>query len=596
MNAKDSKTEQKNKRKQKHPLSSNYSPSEILYLFLSRWYWFVISVLITTCYSTYKVLTTQPTYTRYSVIHIESGNKNNLQEQMENFANMGTGKASTNAYNEIYTFRAPETIRETARRLKLYTEYRSDGAFHSNTLYGESLPAMVNLCDIDIKEQASLTMDITPDGKFRLYGFNGMNAEGSTTVDGNFDNDTITLVYTPLGDIILERNTRCHLDQPMTIYISHIGIDAASGRLGGKLSFSTSGGNENSKANELINISVNDQSIERADDILTTLVQVYNENWVNDKNKAALGTAAFIEKRLDKISSELNKIESDISTFKSDNQLPDLSKAIASNMSKEKEATRRKSALENEIEMTEYILKSIKNKTKENNLLPLNSGIKDININSQVEAYNTLMLERNNLVSKSSEDNPSVKEADITLSSMRSAIISTADTHIRRLKAQKSALEKEINSTQKEIAKSPEQTTFLTSAERELSVKEKIYMFLLQKQAENQLSQAFTAYNTRIIIPPTGNIEPTAPQGNRTIGMAILIGLAIPLVIIIIIEVTNTKVRGRKDLESLTAPIIGEIPQIENLRTNSRKENKKGREKLTVAVEEGSRNIINEAF
>lgn len=601
MDAKNSRTDLKPKRKPKHQLGSNYSPSEILYLLLSRWYWFVISALITTGCAVYKVLTTQPTYTRYAVVHIESGKRNNLYEQMENFANMGTGKASTNAYNEIYTFKAPETIKETARRLKLYTEYYSQGTFHNNTLYGESLPATVSLCDLDIQEQASLTMDIAPDGKFRLYNFKGKDVQESKAVEGNFDNDSITLVLTPLGDIILERNRNFHFGQAMTVHINQIGIDAACGKLSGRLAFSTGNSDEKSEASELINISVNDHSIERADDILTTLVQVYNENWVNDKNKAALGTAAFIEKRLEKISGELNKMESDISAFKSDNQLPDLNKTIASNMSKEKDAIRSRNALDNELEMAEYILKSIKDKAKENNLLPLNSGINNININSQIQAYNNLMIERNNLVSKSSVDNPSVKEADITLSSMRNSIISTTDTHIRHLKAQRAALEKEIGHIQKEIAKSPEQTTFLTSAERELSVKEKIYMFLLQKQAENQLSQAFTAYNTRIITPPTGSIEPTAPESKRTIGLGLLIGLAIPLVIVIIIEVTNTKARGRKDLEGLTAPIIGEIPQIGNTsRFNFKKRNEKkrnkGREKLTIAVEEGSRNIINEAF
>ena len=91
-------TKQNTKRKQ--PLG-NYSPNEILFIFLSRWYWFVLSVLVTTGYSVYNILTTQPVYTRNTLVHIES-NSSSLSEQMENFANMGTGKASTNAYNEIY--------------------------------------------------------------------------------------------------------------------------------------------------------------------------------------------------------------------------------------------------------------------------------------------------------------------------------------------------------------------------------------------------------------------------------------------------------------------------------------------------------------
>ena len=179
-------------------------------------------------------------------------------------------------------------------------------------------------------------MDIDVNGKFRLYNFASDSIQDSISIEGDFNNDSTKLVYTPLGDIILERNKMCQLEGKTTINVRQIGINNASTKLGGKLSFGTSG---NSKINDIINISITDSSIERADDILETIIQVYNENWVYDKNKAASGTAAFIEKRLEKVSSELNKIESDISTFKSDNQMPDLNQAIAKHMSKEKEST-----------------------------------------------------------------------------------------------------------------------------------------------------------------------------------------------------------------------------------------------------------------
>ena len=243
--------EKKTKRKHNSTID-NYSLSEILYLFLSRWYWFILSILITTGYSVYKIVTTKPVYTRYTMIHIESDNKGNLSEQMENFANMGIAKSSTNAHNEIYTFKAPETIKETTRRLKLYTEYYSVGTFYSNDLYGETLPATVNFCDIDIEEQASLDMDIDTNGKFRLYNFKSANVVDSTYIDGDFNNDSITLVYTPLGDIILERNKVYTPEDPMTINVRQIGINGASAKLGSKLHFGT---NDNSKANDIINIS-----------------------------------------------------------------------------------------------------------------------------------------------------------------------------------------------------------------------------------------------------------------------------------------------------------------------------------------------------
>ena len=56
----------------------------------------------------------------------------------------------------------------------------------------------------------------------------------------------------------------------------------------------------------------------------------------------------------------------------------------------------------------------------------------------------------------------------------------------------------------------------------------------------------------------------------------------------------NTRVRGRKDLENLTIPFIGEIP----LFTRKKKGilGKKPQEVKAVIVKEGNRDIINEAF
>ncbi len=91
-------------------------------------------------------------------------------------------------------------------------------------------------------------------------------------------------------------------------------------------------------------------------------------------------------------------------------------------------------------------------------------------------------------------------------------------------------------------------------------MKEELYLFLLQKREENELSQTFTAYNTRIITPPYGSLRPVAPKTMLIMLIAFLAGLAIPAMIIYIRESTNTKIRSRKDIERMTTPFVGEIP------------------------------------
>lgn len=130
--------------------------------------------------------------------------------------------------------------------------------------------------------------------------------------------------------------------------------------------------------------------------------------------------------------------------------------------------------------------------------------------------------------------------------------------------------------------------------ERQQKVKEALYLFLLQKREENELSQAFTAYNTRIVTPPHGSRLPTAPVRNNILLVAFALGVFIPVVVVIMRENMNTRIRGRKDLEGLTVPFIGEIPLF--IRKKKGVFRGKMPEVKAVVVKEGSRNIINEAF
>ena len=127
-------------------------------------------------------------------------------------------------------------------------------------------------------------------------------------------------------------------------------------------------------------------------------------------------------------------------------------------------------------------------------------------------------------------------------------------------------------------------------------MKEELYLYLLQKREENELSQAFTAYNTRLITAPRGSMFPTAPRKMNILLVAFVIGLLVPAVVIFMKENMNTKVRGRKDLENLSVPFIGEIPQYSGTKRKWEIGPRKHQEMKTIVVKEGSRNIINEAF
>lgn len=575
---------QQTQKRGKQLQAENYiNIGEILYACLSNWYWFVISIIITLGIAIYRISTTQPTYRRYCEVLIKSKDKApSIDEQMANMANLGL-RSTTNAYNEIYTFKAAETIESVVRRLNLRTNYEKPGTLHPKTLYGEELPITVDFYDIKEEESAALSIDITPEGAFTLHNFQRDGKEiDHAPITGELV-DGIALSETPIGKIIIHSTPTFHQLGTTSINVSHTSMQAAIARTSGRLSF----GLPDSES-DIITIAITDHSIDRADDILNTLVEVYSEDWVKDKNRAADGTLEFINERLAYISDELDEVDNNISSYKSRNRLSSAAENASIQLTKNRNNINELQKLNNDLASMKEILSKLQASKSLNEPLPFGITFSNAMLNNQIAEYNKTVIDRNDAIQKGGENNPEIKNIDMQLAAKRESIIASAKISIKKVETSIAALEKETRKTLAEISKNPEQTKYLASAEREQSVKEKLYLFLLQKREENQLSQAFTAYKTRIITSPTGSTTPTAPVKNRTILMAIAIGLLIPAAIIILRELANTRLRGRKDLNGLSTPIIGEIPQ---LPVKGKKNNK-----VPVVVQNGNRNIINEAF
>ena len=340
----------------------------------------------------------------------------------------------------------------------------------------------------------------------------------------------------------------------------------------------------------IINLSIDDASVQKAEDILNTLIEVYNEKWIQDKNQIAVSTSRFIGERLGVIENELGHVDENISNYKSEHLLPDVQAASSLYMSQSAENKKEIQTLTNQLTTAQYIRRELNSKDM-NQPLPTNSGIANVNIESQIGEYNKMVLDRNRLIANSSEKNPLVKDLGNSMQSMKRTILQSVDNLIVSLNTQIRSIRQQEATTTQQLASNPSQAKYLLSVERQQKVKEELYLYLLQKREENELSQAFTAYNTRMITAPRGSALPTAPNKKNILLVALVLGLLVPAVIIFMQENMNTKVRGKKDLENLSVPCLGEIP----LYLSNKKKNNKSPEHVIV-VEESNRNIINEAF
>ena len=555
---------------------------DLFHTVISKWYWFVMSLLAALALVVLYLMVTPPTYTRSASILIKDDSKGASAGSIAGFDDLGIFKTNTNVNNELLTLKSPTLMREVVMRLDLDKRYIVKQRLRKVDLYKES-PVLVTFKEHN-EQSLQFDMVLEPGGKLKLFNFVRSGEKIAGEVEGSFS-DTIA---TPVGVLMVT---------PTPLYSEMSGYSEIYFTKGNLQSVVNGYSNAlqavlGTKESTVINLTIKNSSHRRAEDILNTLIAVYNEEWMNDKNRIAVSTSRFINDRLNLIESELGTVDEDISSFKSEHILPDVQAVSGMYLSQYAESGKELLELNNRLSIAENIRRNLSVES-DDRLLPANSGVDNSNLERQISEYNALVLRRNSLLANSSERNPLVIDMTQSLADMKQAVIRSVDNLIASLHTQIANVKRQESRVTGQIASNPNQARYLLSVERQQKVKEALYLYLLQKREENELSQAFTAYNTRVITPPYGSLNPTEPRRPFLLLVALMAGILLPLIFFVAKERMNTTVKGRKDLEGMTVPFVGEIPMYRKGRRRGWPKEENIRE---IVVKEKNRNIINEAF
>ena len=566
----------------KTPKVNQVKISDVIYITLKKWPWLILSVAVCVGIALLYILRTQPVYTRSASIVIKDDTKgNSFSNELNSFSNMGLFKGKPNIADEINKLQSRDVIQDVVKVMGLDLSYYTDGRFHKKLLYGSDLPVKVTLHDITDRESLSMTLDISQNGKFKVTDFSYNNEEVPT---GNYQSIPYGQTFnTPAGKITVTRTPFFNAAHPDNIYVVKGPLKSVAGSFASRLDVF-----QKDDKGSTINMSFTDISPQRGDDFLTGVINVYNEKWKDNRNQISVSTANFINDRLQVIEGELGNVDQDISTYQSEHLIPDVQQAANMYMTENQATAAQILDLGSQLQMTRHMQSYLNSNAGKFQVLPTNTGIQNAAIEKQISDYNETVLQRNQYAVNSSETHPRVKDLESQLAGMRSAIASTLHNQETALNIQIRNLQTRENNTTARIAANPKQAKHLLSVERQQKVKESLYLYLLQKREENELSQAFTAYNTQVIASPDGSDYPTAPRKGMLVSLAFITGLIIPFGVNYIKESNNTKIRCKKDLESLKLPFLGEIPMT--------KPGKEDNPDNIIAVKQGKRDMINEAF
>lgn len=548
-----------------------------LFMYLaSQWKWFLLSILICGGIAWYNYARAPLVYFRSATVIIKDpSNKASTSglDRFDNFIN------KVNVANEILQFRSKKLMREVVQRVHADVSYQIKDGLRSNELYNES-PVLVSLPDALPEQSFSFTMTLKDAKTVTLSDFSGIEAKPSYEVALN---DTVAIIEgmnvvvtatNYLRDSWLNtpiRVQKCPVESMVNYYKNALGIQ------------------QEEEEASILTLALKDSSPARAEDVLNTLITVYNEEAIKEKNQVAVNTANFINERLIIIERELGNVESNLESFKQRNQIVDIASSAGMYMTESQKYNADAMELETQLRLANFIKDYLTDPSKETDLIPSNTGISDMNIENQISLYNAAKLKRDHLIDDSSVNNPVVQELNNSLRAMKQSIIRAVDNMIVSLNVKRNDAQNREMRAQDRVTAIPTKERQMLSIERQQKIKEALYLFLLNKREENALSQAMADNNARVIDGAEGSNAPISPNRNRILLLGLLVGIALPGVVCLAILFMDTRVHGRKDIEGATSvPYLGEIPLD--------KEAMKDHRKQVMAVKEQGDDIVSEAF
>lgn len=352
----------------------------------------------------------------------------------------------------------------------------------------------------------------------------------------------------------------------------------------------------------IINLSFKDLSIEHANQVLDTIISVYNDLSLEDKNQITANASRFISDRLAIVERELGNVDDSIASFKTLHHITDLDRVSDLYLSQQSQSEADILRLSNQRAMAVFILDLLRDKGSEYQLLPTNSGINNVVAEAQIKEHNDRVLLLRNSLQSTTKRNPLIRRMEGEIAELRRNILTTIENQVKTLDIQLQALTGYSDEAGSKIASNPGQMMYLTSIEREQKVMESLYLYLLQKKEENEISMTYNSQATQIIDMPHGSDKPTGPNRKALLAAAILAGLFVPTLAFFIRENLNDTVRDKFDIEHHSSlPLIGEVPLCALSSGRRRLWQRLFKSRPNVApnpfvVVEGKQDVVNEAF
>lgn len=500
---------------------------------LAKWKWFCYSVVTIMLLAVIYLVVTPPKYTRKAQVLIKEENgMGAIMGQLGGLAELGglvgLNMGSANVYNELYAMQSPWLLLNVVHQLHLDMSYTIKG-IRNKDLYAETQPIIVDFKDITEEDDVRMKIDLNKNGNVRVYKFK----KNDDTFDDDLTGKVGQTFKTSIGNVEIKATPYLSKmkDDEVTITVKRIEPMALVDHIKKKRLNIVVGSRDAS----IIDIKYKDVSKKRATDVINTIIAEYRKELTEERDREMAVSEQYVIERLASLQNELKTLDQRVADYKSKTMVPDLEVMAKVYAEGAKDISQAHLEVSNRLYMAQAIRDYLRDESKKDELLPAllvadNKGLAD-----QLLEYNKLQIQRQKIIASSNKNNPFVADIDKQLSAMHDAVLVSAENAIKQLKLQlKSVTDMEEKGKQM-ISSAPKKYIGGLTDERDWRVLNEVYVFLLQKREEAQMSKALRT-DIRILTPPLGVKEQSSPVKKNVIAGAFLLGLFLPAAAIFLRE------------------------------------------------------------
>lgn len=527
--------------------------SQIIELVRRNWWMFAISVAL--C----GILGLTYLYVKHSVYSIHAkvlvaydDGSNSMGSSIMQSLSLG-GVGGNSVEDEVLVMGAHSIKAQTIKELKLNRMYYSSNGLLKKRYYYNDSP-------IEILAPEELFDTLTVGLKFNIEANADLSEIEVTVKKGRFEtladvkSDKLPIVVnTPYGIYSVDTTKYYKPGEELDVTALVNGNSVYAEEISKDLSVIKT----DRKANG-ISLYYDDINIKRGKDLLNKMIELYNRRGQKEKDEMAINTGRFIDERLDTLYVSLAESENKIQQYKQSKNIVDVSSEASYQFGKKSTLETQILAAETELEIIKITQLFLSNPENAYSLIATSSG--SASVQSAISTYNSLVLQLMDLKRTAKGDNLTLQNLmqriDVVRENINKSLNNTYETSLKRLNDKKEQLAQVCG----RLDNIPQQEREYLELQREQSIKNQLYSFLLQKSEENQLVLAATTPKGKIIDEAFAFNRPISPNKLMVIFVALFFGLAIPALYLYVKSLLSNKFDSVEALSRLTAlPIIGEI-------------------------------------